>query len=115
MHPLRNHKSYLAAIGHRLSGIALAAFLPVHFFLLGTALEGAAELDAALALAELPLVKVAEWGLVMLLSLHLFFGLRVLALEFSDWPDHAETLSRWVLPGIIGSLLVGIVFLFNVF
>ncbi len=115
MHPLRNHKSYIAAIGHRLSGIALAAFLPIHFLLLGTALEGANELDNALALADLPLVKIAEWGLVMLLSLHLLFGLRVLALEFTNWPNHAETLSRWVLPSIFTSLFVGIIFLFNAF
>ncbi|MCP4492084.1 MAG: succinate dehydrogenase [Gammaproteobacteria bacterium] len=115
MHPLRNHKSYIAAIGHRLSGIALAAFLPVHFLLLGTALEGAAELDAALTLADLPLVKIAEWGLVVLLTLHLLFGLRVLALEFINWPNHAETLPRWVLPSIVTSLFVGMVFLFNAF
>ncbi len=115
MHPLRNHKSYFAAIGHRLSGIALAIFLPFHFLLLGTALEGAEGLDTALAFTDSPLVKIAEWGLVMLLTLHMLFGLRALTLEFSSWPNHAETLSNWVLPGIVTSLFVGAVFLVQIF
>ncbi|MCP4188416.1 MAG: succinate dehydrogenase, cytochrome b556 subunit [Gammaproteobacteria bacterium] len=115
MNPLRNHKSYIAAIGHRLSGIALAIFLPFHFLLLGTALEGAEGLDAALAFTDSPLVKIAEWGLVMLLALHLLFGLRVLALEFTNWPNHAETLSKWVLPSLVTSVFVGIIFLVHAF
>ena len=114
MHPLRNHKSYIAAIGHRLSGLALAIFLPFHFLLLGTALEGEAGLEKALAFTDSPLVKIAEWGLVMLLTLHLLFGLRVLALEFSNWPRHSETLGNWVLPSAIASAFVGIVFLIQV-
>ena len=115
MHPLRNHKSYIAAIGHRLSGLALAIFLPFHFLLLGTALEGAEGLNAALTYTDSPLVKLAEWGLVMLLALHLLFGLRVLTLEFTNWANHAETLSNWVLPGIVTSLFVGAIFLIQIF
>ena len=115
MHPLRNHKSYIAAIGHRLSGIALAIFLPFHFLLLGSALEGAAGLDKAMAFTDSPLVKLAEWGLVMLLALHLLFGLRVLALEFTNWPKHAETLGNWVIPGAIASVFVGVIFLVQAF
>ncbi len=115
MNPLRNHKSYFAAIGHRLSGIALAIFLPFHFLLLGTALEGAQGLDAALAYTDSALVKFAEWGLVMLLTLHMFFGLRVLALEFTHWPKHHEMMGNWVLPSIVASMFVGVVFLVQTF
>ena len=71
------------AHAHRLSGIALALFLPAHFWVLGRALE----LDAFLAWTEQPLVKVGEWGLVLLLALHLAGGLRVLLLEFLPWRD----------------------------
>ena len=114
MHPLRNHKSYIASIGHRLSGIALAIFLPFHFLLLGTAFDGADGLDQAIAYTDSPLVKIAEWGLVMLLALHLFFGLRVLMLEFTSWPAHTETLGKWVVPGAIASAFVGLVFLIQI-
>jgi len=78
-------------IVHRFSGVALALFLPVHFYVLGKALEGAAGLDPFLKWTALPLVKVAEFGLVALLALHLFGGLRILALEFLPWSPHQKT------------------------
>jgi len=71
------------ALAHRLSGIALAAFVPVHFYALGNAFE----LDAFLRWTDRPLVKAAEWGIVVALAVHLGCGLRVLALEFLPWRD----------------------------
>jgi fumarate reductase subunit D len=89
----RNHPAYWAFLVHRVSGIALAAFLPFHFWALGQALEGAAKLDAFLAWTEQPLVKFAEWGLVLLLAAHLAGGLRILALEFLPWRDWQKGLA----------------------
>jgi fumarate reductase subunit D len=77
------------ALAHRLSGIALALFLPVHFWALGRGLE----LQAFLAWTEQPLVKLAEWGMVVLLAAHLGAGLRVLAIEFLDWHEWQKTLA----------------------
>lgn len=97
-----------AALAHRLSGLALAAFLPAHFLMLGLALEGEAALDAGLAYAEIPLVRVAEWGLVTLLALHLSLGLRLLALEFLGWAGFRH---GWIWGGAAASLAVGALFL----
>jgi fumarate reductase subunit D len=77
------------ALIHRLSGIALAAFLPLHFWALGRGLE----LDAFLRWTEQPLVKLSEWGIVVLLAAHLGGGLRVLAIEFLDWHDWQKSLA----------------------
>jgi len=74
---------------HRVSGIALALFLPAHFWVLGQGLE----MDGFLRWTEQPLVKAAEWGLVVLLAAHLGGGLRVLALEFLPWRDWQKTLA----------------------
>jgi fumarate reductase subunit D len=71
------------ALVHRLSGVALALLLPAHFWVLGQGLA----MDAFLRWTEQPLVKAAEWGLVVLLAAHLGAGLRVLALEFLPWRD----------------------------
>ena len=105
----RDHRAYWAFVGHRLSGLALAAFLPLHFLTLGLALEGAAALDAFLVYAELPLVKLGEWGLVVLLSVHLFFGTRLLVLELRPWPT-GDARVGWIVPGALTALLVGAVF-----
>jgi len=110
---LRGHKSYLAFVGHRLSGIALALFLPFHFLLLGSAINSGDELDRMLALTENPLVKFAEWGLVLLLSVHLLFGLRVLALEFTRWPTHTDNRAGWIIPASLLALIIAAVFLYR--
>ena len=77
------------ALLHRLSGVALALFLPVHFWALGRGLE----LQAFLAWTEQPLVRAAEWGMVVLLAAHLGAGLRVLAIEFLDWHEWQKSLA----------------------
>ncbi len=76
---------WIAFLIHRTSGLALALFLPLHFYVLGLALNDAAQLDAFLSWTDYPLVKVAEAVLVLLLAMHLFGGLRLLALEFLPW------------------------------
>lgn len=80
-----NHPAWWAFIVHRISGVALAAFLPLHFWALSTALQGGAGLDGFLRFIDRPLFKFAEWGLVILLALHMTGGLRLLLIEFRPW------------------------------
>jgi fumarate reductase subunit D len=74
---------------HRVSGIALAIFLPLHFWALGNALQ----LDSFLAWTEQPLVKAGEWAIVVALAAHFGGGLRVLAIEFLDWHEWQKSLA----------------------
>ena len=99
---------YRAFLAHRISGLALAVFLPLHFLTLGLALEGAESLDRFLAFAELPLVKVAEWGLVVLLAVHLSLGARLLVLELAPWRGMRTAWIGWAA-GI--AAVVGLAFL----
>ena len=66
-----SHKQpgFLAALLHRLAGIALAIFLPLHFWALSGALNGADFLDKFLKVTDTPLVKFAEGGIVVALAL----------------------------------------------
>ena len=72
-----NHPAWWAYLVHRLSGLALGLFLPLHFWALGRALQGDPGLESFLGFADHPLVKFAEWTLVLLLALHLAGGLRL--------------------------------------
>ena len=90
---MKQGSSYWAAIVHRVSGVALALFLPLHFWALGQALGGEAALDRFLAWTEQPLVKLGEWLVVLALAAHLGGGLRVLALELLPWRDWQKTLT----------------------
>jgi len=93
MRATRNHPAYWAFLVHRLSGVALAVFLPMHFWLLGSALRGAAALEDKLRWTEQPAVIAGEYLLVILLAAHLAGGLRVLALELLPWRDWHKTLA----------------------
>lgn len=81
----RTHLLWSAAMVHRLSGLALAIFLPVHFLALGLALRGAARLDGFLRWTDSWLVKSCEAGLVFLLTVHLLGGVRLLVIENLLW------------------------------
>src|SRR5580698_9585131 len=60
----RKDALWIAALVHRLSGLALAIFLPLHFLALGLAIDGEAKLDSFLRWTDQPLVKVSEGGLI---------------------------------------------------
>lgn len=101
---------FLAALLHRLSGVALAVFLPLHFIALGTAMSGASALDSFLAITHNPVVKIAEWGMVSALAVHMALGLRVLAIEWLAWRSRtAGAVSGCVATG----LAVGLLFLLS--
>jgi fumarate reductase subunit D len=110
METSRKGALWLAAMAHRVSGLALAVFLPVHFLVLGLAIEGEARLDGFLRWTDNPAVKFAEMGLVALLSVHLLGGLRLLVLEnlpWGDWQKSAAALAA------VASALAASVFLFR--
>jgi fumarate reductase subunit D len=88
----RNHPAYWAFVVHRVSGLALAVFLPLHFWALGHALAGPSALEGFLSWTDNAAVKVAEFGLVVALAAHLAGGLRLLALEFLPWREWQKSL-----------------------
>ncbi|MFU1476194.1 succinate dehydrogenase, cytochrome b556 subunit [Roseovarius sp. C7] len=105
----RDHPLWLAYALHRFSGLALAIFLPAHLYVLSLALTDPARLDGFLHWADLPLVKLAEFGLVFLLAAHMLGGLRLLALEFLPWSGRQKSLAASVLAGAF--LISGLFFL----
>ncbi len=108
----RAHPAYWAFVLHRVSGLALALFLPVHLYVLALAIDDAARLDRFLAWTETPLVKLAETGLVFLLAAHMAGGLRLLALEFLPWREGQK--ARIAL-GAGFAVAAGLLFLLNTF
>jgi len=107
----RAHPAWIAFIVHRISGLLLALFLPLHFWALGQAIAGQAALDGFLRWSDSPVLKVAETGLVVLLAAHLAGGLRVLALEFLGWRAAQKSLAA-ASAGV--ALAAGLLFLLNV-
>ena len=105
--PHRSHPLWYAFMLHRLSGLALALFLPTHFWLLSLALTSPERLDGFLRWTDLMIVKFAEFGLVFLLAVHIFGGMRLLALELLPWTKGQKTLAA---SAVAVSFLVSISF-----
>jgi fumarate reductase subunit D len=107
----RAHPGFTAAMVHRLSGLALAIFLPVHFLVLGLALDEAA-FSGAISWSNQPLVKISEALLVTALAVHFAGGLRLLAMEFFGL-TRAQAL--WIASAFAFGAGVGILFLMRAF
>jgi fumarate reductase subunit D len=103
----RSHSSYRAFLMHRLSGLALAAFLPIHFWALGLALHGANRLEGFLRFTDRGVFKLGEWTLVVLLALHLAGGVRLLLIEFSGVSDLRKD---WIAGALGFAAVAGLAF-----
>jgi len=86
----RGHSAWWAFLVHRVSGVALALFLPLHFLALAQALNGAADLEAFLAWTRAPWMVASEVALVFALAAHLTGGLRLLLVEFVAWQSATQ-------------------------
>jgi fumarate reductase subunit D len=95
----RRQPLFLAFLLHRLSGLGLAIFLPFHFYALSLALTDPERLDGFLQWSESPLLKLSETVVVFLLAVHLFGGLRLLALENMPWRDAQKNYAALALAG----------------
>jgi fumarate reductase subunit D len=85
----RAHPAYWAFVVHRVAGLVLTLFLPLHFWALAQALEPAA-FDRFLAWTHQPLVRLTEAGIVVALAAHLAGGLRLLFVEFVGWRQEMQ-------------------------
>ena len=104
----RHNALWMAAMVHRISGLALACFLPLHFLALGLAIQGEARLDGFLKWTANPYVKVAETALVFLLAVHMLGGIRVLIIENLPWREGQK---RLVTAALAAAALAAIVFI----
>jgi fumarate reductase subunit D len=108
----RTNVLWLAFLVHRLSGLALAIFLPFHFLALGLAIYDEASLDGFLRWTDQPLVKLSEAVLVGLLAVHMLGGLRLLTVENLGWFSGQRRLA-WL--AVIVALVAAFAFLVSVF
>lgn len=103
-------RGFVAAMLHRLSGISLAIFLPIHFLALATALNGANALDSFLSITRQPLVELLEFAIILALAMHMTLGLRVLAIEFLDFREKTLAALSVCIAAIFA---IGLIFVLN--
>lgn len=97
----RNQPLWFFYILHRVSGLVLALFLPVHFWVLALALNEPELFDQFVKFTKNPLVKLSEAALMFLLCSHFLGGLRLLVLENFPWRSRQKTAAAVAFTGSI--------------
>ncbi len=102
----RRHSGYIAFAIHRLSGLCLALFLPIHLYLLSLLLDNPQRFDDFLNWTSTPWVKLSETLLIVLAAAHLAGGIRILIIEWFAVPHHhARLIAGVALAGIVTGLV----------
>lgn len=104
----RRDALWIFALVHRISGVLLAIFLPLHFLALGLAIDGEARFEGFIAWTQNPIVKLAEALVLFTLAVHLLGGLRVLVIENLPWHPQQKQMA---LGAAAVAAVVAIVFL----
>jgi fumarate reductase subunit D len=99
----------LAFACHRISGLLLACFIPLHFLMLSQSLRGATGFERSLGLTDFWVFKFGEWVLVVLLAIHLGGGIRILIIEFGSWRGLRK---GWIEIYILFAIGCGLLFLY---
>lgn len=103
----------LAWILHRLSGLALSAYLLLHIYDLRAAQRGAAAFDEALAVFQTPFWKVMDLLLLAAVAFHLLNGIRLLAFD-AGWGIRNQRQLFWIaFAGTIAILAFSAVMTFS--
>ena len=106
----RAHPLWYAFLLHRVSGLLLALFLPVHFVVLAQSMTDPQGFSDAIAWSQQPMVKAAEFGLVFLLAVLFFGGLRLLVLELTPWQPWQK---GWIAAAVALAFAVACLFLLS--
>ncbi len=77
----RIHLGTLAWILHRLTGLALLFYLVLHIFVIHHLIKGEEEFDGVMEFLSTPLFKFLEIGLIGVILLHLWNGLRITLID----------------------------------
>lgn len=97
---------------HRLSGIGIALFLPLHILDIAVFAYLPEKFDQLHAIYGTPLMRVFECGLLFALLFHALNGLRIIAVDFFDWSTNTSArilrVQTWIVLGVTawGSLLI---------
>jgi succinate dehydrogenase / fumarate reductase cytochrome b subunit len=101
----------IAWLLHRLTGVAIAVYLVLHFITIGSSRQGPEVFDATLESYTAPVWKVAECLLIMAVAFHIFNGLRIIVIDFFDLSPKQKLLF-WLVMGACAIVLIAVSVLF---
>ena len=76
----------------RLTGVALAVYLLMHMWVIGSVNDGPEAFNARLALVQTPIFKLAEVALLAAVVYHAFDGIRLLIVHYFNVIEYRKSL-----------------------
>ena len=92
----RWHPGFIIWLLHRISGLALAAYLFLHIWVLRTLVKGEAEFDQIMTAFDSPFTRLLEVGLLGLVIFHALNGVRVLLMDYGPMANRESYLKYLV-------------------
>ncbi len=83
-----------AYVLHRISGLALMAYLPLHIWVMHYLRHGPKDFNAAMAFVNQPIFKLAECALFAAIIYHALNGLRIVTVDLG-LADQLPSQKRW--------------------
>ncbi len=88
----------------RITGVALALYLFLHMWVIGSINQGAAAFDARLAMVQSPLFKFLEIALLAAVVYHGIDGIRLLVVHYFNVAEYRRSLFYAVM--VVSALLI---------
>ncbi len=77
---------------HRLTGLALAIYLPIHILVISTVVGGASTFNDAMKFLKAPLFVLFEMGLLAVVLIHGLNGLRIVLFDLGYGVKHQKVI-----------------------
>jgi succinate dehydrogenase / fumarate reductase cytochrome b subunit len=95
-----------AWVGHRLTGLALVAYVFLHLSFLSTASLGSGDFDSLMEVTSQPLFVAMDFLLVIVVIYHAMNGARVIMFDLGLGIRH-QKLVFWICMAVAAVLIVG--------
>ncbi|MDH3365321.1 MAG: succinate dehydrogenase, cytochrome b556 subunit [Thermoplasmata archaeon] len=95
-----------AWVGHRLTGLALVAYVFLHLSFLSTASVGSGDFDSLMEVTSQPLFVAMDFLLVIVVIYHAMNGARVIMFDLGFGIRH-QKLVFWICMAVAAVLIVG--------
>jgi succinate dehydrogenase / fumarate reductase cytochrome b subunit len=104
-----NTTGFVSFLFRRVSGVALAIYLFIHIWVIGSVNQGAAAFDARMATVQAPLFRFFEVALLIAVVYHGFDGIRLLFVLWFNVTEYRQSLFYamfvlFILVSIVGGV-----------
>jgi succinate dehydrogenase / fumarate reductase cytochrome b subunit len=106
--PYRWHFGFIAWVLHRLTGLALAAYIILHLYVLQNLARGPEHFNSMMAAFDSPLIRLMEIGLLGVVVYHSINGLRIVFMDYGPMAEKESYVKYLAATFIIIAAILGV-------